>query len=85
MLADIQGLRWTAARAGWVLDATASAKAIVTPDVIPKNLIRSRTGDIAKLMVDCIASGEWIGEPPAVASPEDNEDTSVKAVATEVV
>lgn len=78
-------LRWTAVRPGWLMDADASDIAQTTDRVMPENLIRSRTGDIAKLLLDCIADESWIRGRPAIASPEDDEDTSIKAVAHEVL
>lgn len=80
-----EGLRWTAVRPGWIMDGDPSPDTVVTPNVIPEELVRSRTGDIADLMLDCIEQDSWIRQTPAVASPEDDEATSIKAVVEEVI
>lgn len=80
-----EDLRWTAVRPGWIMEGEASSNAVVTEDVIPENLIRSRTSDIAGLMLDCIEQESWIHARPAIASPENEEATSIKAVAKEIL
>ncbi|MCK0098306.1 NAD(P)H-binding protein [Qipengyuania sp. S6317L1] len=84
-LTRLDNLRWTAVRPGWIMDADPSPDAVITDRVIREDLIRSRTGDIAKLMLDAVENDQWINEKPAVASPEDDEHTSVKAVVQEIV
>lgn len=84
-LARREELRWTAVRPGWIMDGDPSADAVVTENVIRDDLVRSRTGDIAKLMLDCYADDSWVRQTPAIASPEDDEATSIKAVAEEVI
>ncbi|MEM7689901.1 MAG: NAD(P)H-binding protein [Pseudomonadota bacterium] len=84
-LARQEELRWTAVRPGWILDADPSDEAVVSDNVIPEDLIRSRTGDIAKLLLDAVAHDRWIHAKPAVASPEPDEHTSLEAVAHEIV
>ncbi len=44
-------LRWTAIRPGWLLDEAASGDFEVFHDVIPEDLIRTRTGDLAAFML----------------------------------
>lgn len=78
-------LHWTAVRPGWIMDGEPSASAVISADVIPQDLIRSRTGDIARLMLDCVQDNSWIHARPAIASPEDDEATSIKAVIEEVI
>lgn len=83
-LAGRNELRWTAVRPGWIMDGDPSPLAVVTPDVIHEDLVRTRTGDLAKLMVDCAANDIWVRQTPAVASPEDDEATSVGAVLQDI-
>lgn len=64
------GLDWTAVRPGWLLDAPPSDDARVTENVIPPDLIRTRTGDLARFMVRCAQTGEWVGQTPAIARDE---------------
>ena len=78
-------LKWTAVRPGWIMDAPASETPVITENVIPEDLIRSRTGDIANLIISTLADGTWIRGKPAVASHEEADSTSLKAVVSEIL
>lgn len=84
-LSGQEKLRWTAVRPGWIMDAPPSDNPVITQGTIREDLIRSRTGDIANVLLDAVEHDKWVREYPAVASPEADEDTSVEAVAEEVI
>ena len=74
-------LDWTAVRPGWLMEAEASGDPWIGPDVIPEDLIRTRTGDLAALLLDCAAEDRWVRQTPAIA--RDEED--FKESSTEVI
>ena len=78
-------LRWTAVRPGWIMDAPPSANPIISDGVIREDLIRSRTGDIANVLLDAVEHDQWVREKPAIASEAADEDTSIEAVAKEII
>jgi len=84
-LARQDWLRWTAVRPGWLMDAPPSANPVINDNVIREDLIRSRTGDIANVLLDAVECDRWVREKPAIASEEAEEDISIKAVAAEIV
>ena len=84
-LSRLEGLRWTAVRPGWIMDAPPSEHPVISDEVIREDLIRSRTGDIANVLLDAVENDEWVREKPAVASLEPDEATSIEAVAEEVI
>ena len=84
-LADQETLRWTAVRPGWIMDAPPSEHPIVTENTIREDLVRSRTGDIANVLLDAVQHDKWVHAKPAVASEEPDEDTSIEAVAEEII
>ena len=71
----------TAVRPGWLMDGEATGDAWIGPDVIPQDLIRTRTGDLAALLLDCAARGEWSRATPAIARDEpDHKESSVEVL-----
>lgn len=77
----VSGLDWTAARPGWLMEAEATGDAWIGPDVIPEDLIRTRTGDLAALLIDCAAEDSWVRATPAIARDEpDFQESSVEVV-----
>ncbi|MGY6550680.1 MAG: NAD(P)-dependent oxidoreductase [Erythrobacter sp.] len=84
-LARRDDLRWTAVRPGWIMEGDPSPDPVITANVIGEGLIRSRTGDIANLMLDCVANDSWVRQTPAIASHEDDEATSLEAVVEEII
>ncbi|WP_208454566.1 NAD(P)-dependent oxidoreductase [Jannaschia marina] len=78
-------LRWTAVRPGWLLDEAASGDFQVFDDVIPEDLIRTRTGDLAAFMLDCAEGDLHIHETPAIARPEPAEKSGPDAVLAEML
>ncbi|RYH02360.1 NAD-dependent epimerase/dehydratase family protein [Salipiger sp. IMCC34102] len=74
---------WTAVRPGWMMDGPPTDDYVVTPDVIPQDLIRARMADVAQLMLACVEEGIWIRQTPALARAEDPDTTSIEAVAKE--
>lgn len=63
-------LDWTAVRPGWLLEGEPTGDAWIGPDVIPPDLIRTRTGDLAALLLDCAANDAWLRATPAIARDE---------------
>lgn len=74
-------LEWTAVRPGWLMEAPASGDPWIGPDVIPEDLIRTRTGDLAALLLDCAAKDQWVRATPAIARDEpDFKESSAEVV-----
>lgn len=78
-------LDWTAVRPGWLLEAEPSGDPWIGPDVIPKELIRTRTGDLAALLIDCAARDAWLRATPAIARDEPDELESSREVVLEML
>ncbi|WP_371156566.1 NAD(P)-dependent oxidoreductase [Jannaschia sp. 2305UL9-9] len=78
-------LRWTAVRPGWLLDEPATGEAQIFDDVIPEDLIRTRTGDLAAFMLDCAENDLHIRATPAIARPEPAEKSGPAAVLSEML
>lgn len=74
------GVRWTAVRPGWLLDEKPSGDYAVFEDVIPPDLIRTRTGDLAHFMLGCVEDGTYVGETPAIARAEPDDKSGLEAV-----
>lgn len=85
ILRDTPDLRWTAVRPGWLLDAAASGDFQVFDDVIPEELIRTRTGDLAAFMLDCAEGELHIRSTPAIARAEADEVSGPDAVIREML
>ncbi|KQI68930.1 hypothetical protein AN189_08805 [Loktanella sp. 3ANDIMAR09] len=71
---------WTAVRPGWLMQGDLTADYVVTPDVIPEHLVRTRMADVAHFMLHLAETGSWSRQTPALARQEDAEATSVAAV-----
>ena len=72
---------WTSLRPGWLMEGEATGDAWIGPDVIPADLIRTRTGDLAALLLDCAAGGAWSRATPAIARDEpDHKESSVEVL-----
>lgn len=78
-------LDWTAVRPGWLMEAGPSGDAWVGPDVIPPDLIRTRTGDLAALLLDCAAKDDWLRATPAIARDEPDQMESSGEVILEML
>lgn len=85
ILQDTPWLRWTAVRPGWLLDEEASGDFRVFDDVIPEDLIRTRTGDLAAFMIGCAEEDLHIREHPAIAREESDEVSGPDAVLKEML
>jgi nucleoside-diphosphate-sugar epimerase len=85
ILRATETLRWTAVRPGWLLDEGPSGDYRVFPEVIPEDLIRTRTGDLAAFMLRCAEEDLHIRETPAIARPEDPAKSGPDAVLKEIV
>jgi uncharacterized protein YbjT (DUF2867 family) len=78
-------LDWTAVRPGWLLEAEPTGEAWIGPDVIPEDLIRTRTGDLATLLIDCAANDAWLRATPAIARDEPDFQESSGEVIVEML
>lgn len=78
-------LEWTAVRPGWLMEGEATGDAWIGPDVIPEDLIRTRTGDLAALLLDCAVGGAWIRATPAIARDEPDWKESSGEVVVEML
>ncbi|SFI61702.1 NAD(P)-dependent oxidoreductase [Jannaschia pohangensis] len=78
-------LRWTAVRPGWLLDEEASGDFQVFDDVIPEDLIRTRTGDLAQFMLECAEGDLHIRATPAISRPEPAGKSGPDAVLAEML
>ena len=76
-------VEWTAVRPGWLMEGEATADYVVTPDVIPEDLIRTRMADVAQLMLSCVEDDLWVRQTPAIAREESAEATSLATVVRE--
>lgn len=85
ILRATETLRWTAVRPGWLLDEPASGDYRVFPEVIPPDLIRTRTGDLAAFMLRCAEEDLHVRETPAIARPEDPAKSGPDALLREIV
>jgi putative NADH-flavin reductase len=85
MLSGVRDVRWTAVRPGWLLEADPSGAYRVFEDVIPEDLIRTRTGDLAAFMLDCAEDDLHVHGTPAIAREEPAEVSGPDAVLKEMV
>lgn len=75
---------WTAVRPGWLMEGDATGDATVTPEVIAPDLIRTRHGDLAAFMLDCVETGDWIHRTPAIGRKEAEEAESAARLLREI-
>ncbi|MCK0167540.1 NAD(P)H-binding protein [Jannaschia sp. S6380] len=80
ILREAGDIRWTAVRPGWLLDEGPSGDFEIFADVIPRHLIRTRTGDLAAFMLRCAEEDLHIRETPAIARAEPAEASGPRAV-----
>ncbi|MDB2407557.1 NAD(P)H-binding protein [Jannaschia sp.] len=85
ILKATETLRWTAVRPGWLLDEGPSGDYRTFPEVIPEDLIRTRTGDLADFMLRCAVEDLHIRETPAIARREDPSKSGPDAVLRDIV
>jgi nucleoside-diphosphate-sugar epimerase len=75
-------LDWTAVRPGWLMEGAPTGDAWIGPDVIPPDLIRTRIGDLAALLLHCAANDAWMRATPAIARDEpDHKESSGQVIA----
>ena len=84
MLEAEPGLRWTAARPGWLIDLPYSGEAQARARTLPPDCFRCRHSDLAAFLLDVIESAKWINEKPAVGKPEAEDDEGVLALRKEL-
>ena len=84
MLEAEQGLRWTAARPGWLINLPYSGEARVKARTLSADCFRCRHADLAALLLDSVVSGRWIHEKPAVGKPEADDLEGLLALREEL-
>lgn len=84
ILRGMDNIDWTAVRPGWLLDAPLTEDYVVTPNIIPANMIRTRHADLAHFMLKCVENDEWINRTPAIARKEAETVSSPGAVLREM-
>lgn len=84
-LARADGIEWTAARPGWLLDRPYTGDYEVTDEKITHGLLRTRHADLADFLLRCVTEGLHIGETPAIARRESELDESPLALKDELV
>ncbi len=78
-------LDWTAVRPGWLMQGEPTGDAWIGPDVIPPDLIRTRIGDLATLLLDCAANDAWVRATPGIARDEPDHKESSGEVIVEML
>ncbi|PZX15242.1 putative NADH-flavin reductase [Palleronia aestuarii] len=76
---------WTAVRPGWLMEGELTADYVVTPDVIPPDLIRTRHADLAHFMLDCVVRNMWVNATPAIARAEPRSASTPGRLVSEVL
>ena len=84
MLEAEQGLRWTAARPGWLINLPYSGEARVKARTLSADCFRGRHADLAALLLDSVVSGRWINEKPAIGKPEADDLEGLLALREEL-
>ncbi len=84
MLEAEQGLRWTAARPGWLINLPYSGEARVKARTLSTDCFRCRHADLAALLLDSVVSGRWINEKPAIGKPEADDLEGLLALREEL-
>lgn len=78
-------INWTAVRPGWLMEGEITGNYIVTDNVIPQDLIRTRMADVAHFMLQLAQTGAWSRQTPALARKEAPEATSLSAVVKDIL
>ena len=63
-------LDWTAVRSGWLLDRPKTEDYQVADRRLPPGTLRTRHGDLAHFILQCLEEDSWVGGTPAVARQE---------------
>ena len=84
MLEAEQGLKWTAARPGWLIDLPYSGEAQVKARTLSTDCFRCCHADLAALLLDSVVSGRWINEKPAIGKPEADDLEGLLALREEL-
>lgn len=78
------GTGWTAVRPGWLMAGEPTDDAQIRADVIAEDTIRTRHGDLARLMLDCVERSDWLHRTPAISRRESARDESAAALLREI-
>ena len=69
-IAREEGLDWTIARPGWLLDEPAKGDLIANDRTLAPGAFRCREADLAAFLVEIVLDGTWIGQHPALSAPD---------------
>ncbi|QQN75195.1 NAD(P)-dependent oxidoreductase [Croceicoccus sp. YJ47] len=70
MLSDAQGIKWTTARPGWLLDEPYTGEAVITDERLAEGCFRCRHADLAASLLEFVCEDTWINAKPAIGRPE---------------
>ena len=84
MLSDAPGVRWTAARPGWLLDEPYTGEAVITDERLADGCFRCRHADLAASLLEFVLEDTWINAKPAIGRPENESFESPAAIKAEL-
>ena len=84
MLSDAQGIKWTAARPGWLLDEPYTGDAVITDERLAEGCFRCRHADLAASLLEFVCEDTWINAKPAIGRPEAERFESPGAIKAEL-
>lgn len=85
LLAVAEDIDWTSVRPGWLMHGPLTNDYTVTPNVIPRGMLRTRHTDLARFMLDCAELGDWTKDTPAIARHEPAAAASPAAALQELL
>ena len=84
LLERAKGLKWTAARPGWLLDQPYTGEAVITDERLAQDCFRCRHADLAAAMLEFVCENTWVNAKPAIARPEEDRFENVSALKAEL-
>ncbi|MEP2236556.1 MAG: NAD(P)H-binding protein [Alteripontixanthobacter sp.] len=84
MLAQDEGIDWTAARPGWLLDEPYTGEAVIADQRLAKGCFRCRHADLAASLLDFMIDDTWVNAKPAIGKPEAAQFEGIGAVTAEL-
>ncbi|MGB7404655.1 MAG: NAD(P)H-binding protein [Pacificimonas sp.] len=84
VLRATESIRWTAARAGWLLDLPATGDYEVSGDGLPRGTLRTRHADLADFLLKTALGDDWVRQTPHVARAEESRYQTPPALIDEL-
>ncbi|MEO2167190.1 MAG: NAD(P)H-binding protein [bacterium] len=84
LLERAEGLEWTAARPGWLLDEPYTGEVVITDERLAQDCFRCRHADLAAAMLEFACENTWVNAKPAIARPEADRFEKVAALKAEL-